>query len=95
MQKKPILRFHSKWVCDMCVIHLIFIHLKCDTESLADGRAVVRGFYNEQNNMVNSIYYDTSCVINMNCRKWESGLRTICNSQGKMDAMAIEEWWSM
>ena len=57
MQKKPILRFHSKWVCDMCVIHLIFIHLKCDTESLADGRAVVRGFYNEQNNMVNSIYY--------------------------------------
>ena len=54
-----------------------------------------RGFYNEQNNMVNSIYYHTSCVINMNCRKWESGLRTISNSQGKMDAMAIEEWWSM
>lgn len=49
-----------------------------------------RGFYNEQNNTVNVIHYDTNCIVSLDCGKWESGLRTMSTSQGKMDAMAIE-----
>lgn len=52
--------------------------------------SMVRGFYNEQNNMVNVIHYDTTHIISLDCGKWEHGLRTTPNSQGKMDALAIE-----
>ena len=52
---------------------------------------MVRGFYNEQNNMVNVIHYDTNHIISLDCGKWEQGLRTTPNSQGKMDALAIED----
>ena len=52
---------------------------------------MVRGFYNEQNNTVNVIHYDTNCIISLNCGKWESGLRTTPNSQGRMDALAIDD----
>ena len=52
---------------------------------------MVRGFYNEQNNTVNVIYYDTNHIISLDCEKWEQGLRTTPNSQGKMDALAIED----
>ena len=53
---------------------------------------MVRGFYNEQNNTVNVVHYDTNCVtISLDCGKWEQGLRTTPNSQGKMDALAIED----
>lgn len=52
---------------------------------------VVRGFYNEQNNTVNVIHYDTNCIVSLDCGKWESGLRTTPNSQGKMDALAIDD----
>ena len=52
---------------------------------------MIRGFYNEQNNMVNVIHYDTNCIISLDCGKWESGLRTTPNSQGKMDALAIDD----
>lgn len=45
---------------------------------------MVRGFYNEQNNTVNAIHYDTNHIINLDCGKWEHGLRTTSNSQGKM-----------
>ena len=50
----------------------------------------LRGFYNEQNNAVNVIHYDTNCIVSLDCGKWESGLRTTPTSQGKMDAIAIE-----
>lgn len=52
---------------------------------------MVRGFYNEQNNTVNVVRYDTNYVISLDCGKWEKGLRTTPNSQGKMDALAIED----
>ena len=47
---------------------------------------LVRGFYNEQNNTVNVIHYDDNTIISLDCGKWEQGLRTTPNSQGKMDA---------
>lgn len=37
---------------------------------------MVRGFYNEQNNMVNVIHYETNCIVSLDCGKWEQGLRT-------------------
>lgn len=52
---------------------------------------MIRGFYNEQNNTVNMIQYDTNYVISLDCGKWERGLRTSPNSQGKMDALAIDD----
>ena len=52
---------------------------------------MVRGFYNEQNNTVNVVHYDTNHIISLDCGKWEQGLRTTPNSQGKMDALAIED----
>lgn len=52
---------------------------------------MVRGFYNEQNNTVNVFHYDTNYVISFDCGKWEQGFRTTPNSQGKMDALAIED----
>ena len=51
---------------------------------------MIRGFYNEQNNTVNVIYYDTNYVISLDCGKWEQGLQTTPNSQGRMDALAID-----
>lgn len=53
---------------------------------------MVRGFYNEQNNMVNVIYYDTNHVISLDCGKW-GGLQTTPNSQGKMDALDDLSVW--
>ena len=52
---------------------------------------LVRGFYNEQNNTVNGIYYDDNIIISLDCGKWEQGLWTTPNSQGKMDALAIDD----
>ena len=52
---------------------------------------LVRGFYNEQNNTVNVIHYDDNTIISLDCGKWEQGLRTTPNSQGKMDALAIDD----
>lgn len=52
---------------------------------------MVRGFYNEQNNTVNVIHYDTNCILSLDCGKWEQGLRTTPGSQGKMDAPAIDD----
>lgn len=55
-----------------------------------NGHENVRGFYNEQNNTVNVIYYDTNYVVSLDCGKWKQSLRTTPNSQGKMNALAIE-----
>lgn len=52
---------------------------------------MVRGFYNEQTNKVNVINYDTNYIISLDCRKWEQNLRTTPNSQGRMNALAIDD----
>ena len=54
---------------------------------------MVRGFYNEQNSTVNVVHYDTNYVISLDCGKWEQGLRTTPNSQGKMDALDDLSVW--
>lgn len=41
--------------------------------------------------MVNVIHYDTNCIISLDCWKWENSLRITQNSQGKMDALAIDD----
>ena len=51
---------------------------------------MIRGFYNEQYNTVNVVYLDNSLIISLDCGKWEQNLRTSPNSQGRMDALAIE-----
>ena len=52
---------------------------------------MIRGFYNEQNNTENVFHYDTNHIISLDCGKWEQGLRTTPNSQGRMDALAIDD----
>ena len=52
---------------------------------------MVRGFYNEQNNSVNIVNYDVGYIISLDCEKWEQSLRTSSNSQGRMDALAIDQ----
>ena len=52
---------------------------------------MVRGFYNEQNNTVNIVNYDSGYIISLDCEKWEQSLRTSSNSQGRMDALAIDQ----
>lgn len=32
---------------------------------------MIRGFYNEQNNTVNVIHYDTNCIISDTIIKWQ------------------------
>lgn len=52
---------------------------------------LVRGFYNAQNNTVNIINYDDNIIISLDCGKWEQSLRTSPYSQGRMDALAIDD----
>lgn len=51
---------------------------------------IVRGFYNEQNNTVNVVHYDTNHIIVLIVG---NGSRSSnhSDSQGKMDALAIED----
>lgn len=51
---------------------------------------MIRGFYNGQNNTVNVVHLDNGLIISLDCGKWEQNLRTSPNSQGRMDALAIE-----
>lgn len=51
---------------------------------------MIRGFYNEQENTVDIILYNTDMIIRLDCGKWETNLCTSPNSQRRMDALAIE-----
>lgn len=37
------------------------------------------------------VYFEDNCIISLDCGKWKSGLRTTPNSQGRMDALAIDD----
>ena len=52
---------------------------------------MIRCFYNEQNNTVNVVYLDNGLIISLDCGKWEQNLRISPNSQGRMDALAIDD----
>lgn len=38
-----------------------------------------------------SIHMDNGFIISLDCGKWEKDLRTSPNSQGRMDALAIDD----
>ncbi len=52
---------------------------------------ILRAYYNEQVNAVEVLDYETNHIIRLDCGVWEDGLRTTPNSQGKMDALAIDD----
>lgn len=64
---------------------------RCGSERQVAGHENGKRIYNEQNNTVNVLHYDTNCIVSLDCGKWESGLRTTQNSQGRMDALTIDD----
>lgn len=52
---------------------------------------MIRGFYNEQANTVEVIHYHTNHIIRLDCGSREKGIRITLNSQGRMDALAIDD----
>lgn len=47
--------------------------------------------YNLQNNCIEIRNIDCGMIFRLNCNEWETGLRTTPNSQGALDALAIDE----
>jgi hypothetical protein len=47
--------------------------------------------YNEQKNCIDVTIYEAGYVLRLNCGKWEDGVRTTMNSQGKLNALAIDD----
>lgn len=46
--------------------------------------------YNEHKNSVDATVYEVGYLLRLDCGKWEDGVKTTMNSQGKMDALAID-----
>ena len=46
--------------------------------------------YNEQKNCIDVTMYEAGYILRLDCGKWEDGIRTTKNSQGKLDALAID-----
>lgn len=47
--------------------------------------------YNEQKNCIDVTVYESRYVLRLDCGKWEDGVKTTMNSQGKLDALAIDD----
>jgi hypothetical protein len=47
--------------------------------------------YNEQKNCIDVTVYEAGYVLRIDCGKWEDGIKTTLNSQGRLDAMAIDD----
>lgn len=47
--------------------------------------------YNEQKNCVDVTVYEAGYLLRLDCGKWEDGVRTTTNSQGSLDALAIDD----
>lgn len=47
--------------------------------------------YNEQKNCIDVTVYEAGYVLRFDCGKWEDGIRTTTNSQGRLDALAIDD----
>ncbi len=45
--------------------------------------------YNEQKNCIDLTVYEAGYVLRLDCGKWEYGIKTTMNSQGRLDALAI------
>ena len=47
--------------------------------------------YNEQKNCVDVTVYEAGYLLRLDCGKWEDGVKTTLNSQGTLDALAIDD----
>lgn len=47
--------------------------------------------YNEQKNCIDVTVFEAGYVLRLHCGKWEDGIKTTLNSQGKLDALAIDD----
>lgn len=47
--------------------------------------------YNEQKNCIDVTVYEVGYIIRLDCGKWEDGIKTTLNSQGKLGALAIDD----
>ena len=47
--------------------------------------------YNEQKSCIDIMVYEAGYILRLDCGKWEDGIRTTMNSQGRLDALAIDE----
>lgn len=47
--------------------------------------------YNEQNNCIDVTVYEAGYVLRLDCGKWEDGIKTTMNSQGRLDTLAIDD----
>lgn len=45
---------------------------------------------NEQKNCIDVTLYEAGYILRLDCRKWEDGIKTTINSQGSLDALAID-----
>ena len=47
--------------------------------------------YNEQKNCVDVTVYEAGYLLRLDCGKWEDEIKTTMNSQGRLDALAIDD----
>lgn len=47
--------------------------------------------YNEQKNCIDVTGYEAGYVLRIDCGKWEDGIKSTLNSQGRLDALAIDD----
>jgi hypothetical protein len=47
--------------------------------------------YNEQNNCIDVTVNKAGYLLRLDCGKWEDGIKTTMNSQGRLDALAIDD----
>ncbi len=47
--------------------------------------------YNEQKNCIDVTVYEAGYILRLDCGKWEDGIKATMNSQGRLDALAIDD----
>lgn len=52
---------------------------------------IVYAEYNQWHSCIEIRNIDMGIIFRMNCNEWEDGLKTTSNSQGALDALAIDE----
>ncbi len=52
---------------------------------------IVYAEYNQQCNCIEIRNIDLGIIFRLNCNEWEDGLKTTPNSQGALDALAIDD----
>lgn len=45
--------------------------------------------YNEKKNCIDVTVYEAEYILRLDCGKWEELIKTTTNSQGRLDALAI------